>query len=62
MAREKKLEQAMSKAKLYWEKLAKEKDWSQVKTDLSVYRYSGEEVKEDPRAGAAYAGCPCSYV
>ena len=38
---------ATAKAKLHWEKLAKDKDWNQVRVDLSVYRYSGEDVKEE---------------
>ena len=42
------------KARLKWESLAKQKDWTQVKPDLSVYRYSREDVTEDPRAADEY--------
>ena len=37
-ARERALERDYAKAKLKWESLAKQKDWTQVKPDLSVYR------------------------
>ena len=41
-------------AEAYWSAKAKEKDWECVKADLSVYRYSGGEVKGDPRRTADY--------
>ena len=53
-AREKAFDRDYAQAKVKWEALAKEKDWTQVKPDLSVYRYSGEDFKEDPRAGESY--------
>ena len=36
-------------ADAYWSAKAKAKDWDCVVADLSVYRYCGVEVKEDPR-------------
>ena len=53
-ARERALERDYVKAKLKWESLAKQKDWTQVKPDLSVYRYSGEDITEDPRSADKY--------
>ena len=53
-ARERALERDYAKAKLKWETLAKQKDWRQAKADLSVYRYSGEEITEDPRSADKY--------
>ena len=53
-ARERALERDHAKARLKWETLAKQKDWTQVKADLSVYRYSGEDITEDPRATDKY--------
>ena len=38
----------------YWKKRAEEKDWDCIKADLSVYRYSGVEVQEDPRRSKEY--------
>ena len=38
----------------YWSQKAEEKDWDCVKADLSVYRYSGTEIKEDPRRTEEY--------
>jgi hypothetical protein len=41
-------------AEAYWAKKAKEKDWDCVTADISVYKYCGIEVKEDPRRTAEY--------
>ena len=48
------MERDHAKARLKWETLAKQKDWTQVKADLSVYRYSGEDITEDPSATDKY--------
>ena len=47
-------EKNVSLAEAWWSKKAKEKDWDCVVPDLSVYRYSGNEVKEDPRRTEDY--------
>ncbi len=47
-------EKAVEAAKVHWRKLARSKDWDSVKADLSVYRYSGVKVNEDPRRGEEY--------
>ena len=41
-------------AEAYWSSKAKGKDWDCIKADLSVYRYSGKDVKEDPRRSSEY--------
>ena len=41
-------------ADAYWSGRAKFKDWDCVNADLSVYRYSGEDVKGDPRRTLEY--------
>jgi len=37
-----------------WKNRADDKQWDTVQVDLSVYDYSGEEVKEDPRRTEEY--------
>ena len=37
-------------AEKYWKERAAAKDWDCIKTDLSVYRYSGKDVKTDRRS------------
>ena len=41
-------------ADAYWSERAKAKDWGCVNADLSVYRYCGVEIKEDPRRTPEY--------
>ena len=41
-------------ADAYWKKKAQEKDWECVAPDLSVYKYSGVKLKEDPRRSLEY--------
>ena len=52
--RERALERDYAQAKVKWSNLAQKKDWNQVRADLSVYRYSGEEITTDPRLGEGY--------
>ena len=47
--REEELERDASAAEELWRKRADEKDWTQVKVDLEVYRFSGQKVTDDPR-------------
>ena len=47
-------EEHVRMADKYWSERAKAKDWECVKPDLSVYRYSGKDVKEDPRRTPEY--------
>ena len=44
---------AAASAKL-WTRRAMALDWDQVRTPMEVYRFSGEEVKEDPRRTTQY--------
>jgi hypothetical protein len=41
-------------AALLWGKRAQDKNWSEVKADLSVYAYSGGVVATDPRREQSY--------
>ena len=41
-------------AEKYWKERAAAKDWDCIKADLSVYRYSGKDVKTDPRRTKEY--------
>ena len=52
--REKELAKDAAVADEHWRALAAQKDWDQVRTDLSVYAYSGEKITEDPRRTDAY--------
>ncbi len=52
--RDAKHEQAVKDADAYWSQKAKEKDWDCVMADLSVYRYCGRKVVEDPRRTKEY--------
>jgi len=47
-------EKNVALADAYWSARAKEKDWDCIKADLSVYRYSGKDVKDDPRRTPEY--------
>ena len=47
-------EQNVTKADAYWAAKAREKDWDCVRADLSVYRYCGREIAEDPRRTPEY--------
>ena len=47
-------EQNVRAADVYWPAKAKEKDWECIQADLSVYRYSGKDVKSDPRRTPQY--------
>ena len=47
-------EKDIAAADAYWKTKAEAKDWDCVQADMSVYRYSGKEVKEDPRRTAEY--------
>ena len=50
----KRLESAAREAAQRWKQYAEAKDWDRVRADLEVYRYSGENVKTDPRREEAY--------
>ena len=50
----KELQAASEKAKIEWKKRAAQKDWCTVKSDMDVYRHSGETAKEDPRRSPEY--------
>ena len=52
--REKELQAASEKAKIEWKRRAAQKEWYSVKSDMDVYRHSGETVKEDPRRTPEY--------
>ena len=47
-------EREIQAAEKYWKERAAAKDWDCIKADLSVYRYSGKEVKTDPRRTPEY--------
>ena len=47
-------EAAVVLAEKYWSERAKAKDWDCIRPDMSVYRYCGKEVKEDPRRTDEY--------
>ena len=47
-------EEHIEMANKYWSERAKAKDWDCIKADLSVYRYCGKQVTEDPRRSDAY--------
>ena len=47
-------ERAFRAAEKYWKERAAAKDWDCIKADLSVYRYSGKDVKTDPRRTKEY--------
>ena len=47
-------EENVKVAEAYWKSKAKAKDWDCVAADLSVYRYSGMDVKTDPRRTKEY--------
>ena len=47
-------EKRASEADAYWSAKAKAKDWDCIKADLSVHRYCGAEIKEDPRRSPEY--------
>ena len=51
---EARLKEAHKKAEAKWDKLSLEKDWDQVRSDLSAFRFSGEEIKTDPRRNPEY--------
>ena len=52
--REKELQAASEKAGVEWQKKAARKEWESVKSDLDVFRHSGEKVTEDPRRTPEY--------
>ena len=52
--REKELQAASEKARVEWQKKAARKEWESVKSDLDVFRHSGEKVTEDPRRTPEY--------
>ena len=41
-------------AEVKWQRLAEAKNWDSVRADLSVYRFCGEAIREDPRLAEAY--------
>ena len=47
-------EKEVKSADAYWSEQAKKKNWDCIKPDISVYRYSGKDVKEDPRRTQEY--------
>ena len=47
-------EKEFAKATAYWKARGEAKDWDCLKPNLSVYRYCGKEVKEDPRRSKDY--------
>ena len=52
--REKELQVASEKARAEWQEKADRQDWESVKSDLDVFRHSGEKVTEDPRRTPEY--------
>ena len=51
---DKEVEEMSRKMDTHWKTLADQADWDQVKADLSIYKYSGQNVTEDPRRVDAY--------
>eukprot|EP00435_Cladocopium_sp_Y103_P076316 s7_g90.t1 len=51
---EAKLKETHEKAKVKWDKASLEENWDAVLTDMSAYRFSGEQLSEDPRRTADY--------
>ena len=51
---EAKLKETHRKAEAKWDALSLAKDWDQVCSDLSSFRFSGEELAADPRRNSEY--------
>ena len=48
---EARLKEAHKKAEAKWDKLSLEKDWDHVRSDLSAFRFSGEEITKQIPGG-----------
>ena len=53
-AREAKHTVAVLEAEKHWKKVAQAKDWDTVRANLDVYRFCGQQLKEDPRRSKEY--------
>ena len=42
------LRKSEDQRKAYWDEMAKQKKWDQVRPDLSVFRLSGSKLDEEP--------------
>ena len=47
-------EKGIKESQKHWKAIAEKKDWDTILADLDVYKYSGEEVKADPRRSTEY--------
>ena len=48
------LSKASKLAEKHWKLMAQHQKWDEVRADIVVYKYSGEDVKVDPRREDAY--------
>ena len=47
-------DKAIAESEVLWKQRADAKDWSSVRANLDVYKFSGQQVTEDPRRSEEY--------